>query len=183
MQVLFFGICTHLVDAVRGIEHRVALPASHDFKVLDPHTHHELAIPPHQPLLALRREDILSDDAALDAFAGNDLERVGTGIQWSVRPLRTVIFDFAGLGDEDLSGSVDGLPHLSNAGVGLDQGIHEGEALSSVSAFVDVSQGRLEVVRDAQTHPEDTSSCTPPPPRRRGSSASGAARRTTPRAR
>lgn len=154
MEVLFFGICTHLVGAVEGVEHRVALPASHDFKVLDPHTRAELAIPPHTPLLALRREDILSDDAAIDAFAGPDLQRTGTGVQWSVKQLRTVIFDFAGLGDDGLQGRVEGLPHLSNerVGVGLDNGIREGEALSTVSAFIDVSQGRLEVVRDSDKH-------------------------------
>jgi hypothetical protein len=148
MEILFYGICTHLDASVTGEVHRVALPASSGYSVFDPDSGTTLQIPDHTPMLAIRSGDIVEGD--VDAFAGNDLHPLPApdgDLAWS---LDTVIFSFDGLGEHPLRTSLRCLPHLTDiSGAQLRPLISAGLELSSVSAYIDVGHGSLEVIRDS----------------------------------
>jgi hypothetical protein len=148
MEALFFGICTHLQHSVRDEPHRVALPASDNYSVMDPITGALLEIPNHTAQLAIREADVLEGD--ITVFADQGLHRiipppVVGELCWT---LDQVIFNFDDL-EADLSADLHCLPHIGF--VELQTSITDGSDLIGAAAFIDVRNGALSVVRDKGT--------------------------------
>lgn len=143
MEILFYGICTHL-ETMRP--YRIALPASNGYTIDVP----PISVPDHTPALSLFSTDIDAEDpeAALRAFEGRGMTRIANTmpnvIAWKLHGIKLT---YDGVAEPFGRGDWRCMPHLAKTvNVELDPDVIAGSPTESVAAYVELPAGQLEMV-------------------------------------